>query len=74
MSVAELNELTKMTTGKLNNGLPQVPPRRGQSNVQVSSLPVEEMRADIVRTIATNQVVLISGETGCGKTTQVGEM
>ena len=60
-----------MTTGKLNNGLPQVPPRRGQPTVQVSRLPIEDMRGEIAHAIISNQVVLISGETGCGKTTQV---
>jgi len=28
-------------------------------------------RAEILQAIANNQVVLIAGETGCGKTTQV---
>ena len=36
-----------------------------------SQLPVVEKRADIARAIAENQVVIICGETGSGKTTQL---
>ena len=35
------------------------------------SLPAAEHQADVCRLIKENQVVLVSGETGCGKTTQV---
>ena len=34
-------------------------------------LPAFERRSELVRLIRSNQVVVISGETGCGKTTQV---
>ncbi|CAH8453976.1 unnamed protein product [Schistosoma intercalatum] len=34
-------------------------------------LPAYQFKEDIVSTIRNNQVVIISGETGCGKTTQV---
>ncbi|KAF5296429.1 hypothetical protein FQR65_LT01416 [Abscondita terminalis] len=37
------------------------------------SLPSYEMKDNIVSTIETNQVSVISGETGCGKTTQVAQ-
>ncbi|KAF5187328.1 Dexh-box atp-dependent rna helicase dexh6 [Thalictrum thalictroides] len=36
-----------------------------------SKLPIASFKDAITSTIETNQVVLISGETGCGKTTQV---
>lgn len=36
-------------------------------------LPSYKMRHDIMKLIHDNQVVVISGETGCGKTTQVGQ-
>jgi HrpA-like RNA helicase len=36
------------------------------------SLPVHKFRQKILSTIASHQVTLISGGTGCGKTTQVG--
>ena len=36
-----------------------------------NTLPVHERREDIKRAIAENQVVIICGETGSGKTTQL---
>lgn len=35
-----------------------------------AALPIAPYRAEILEAIATRQVVLIAGETGCGKTTQ----
>ncbi|WP_313770428.1 ATP-dependent RNA helicase HrpA [Corynebacterium anserum] len=37
-------------------------------------LPVSERRADIMKAIQDNQVVIIAGETGSGKTTQIPKM
>ena len=37
-------------------------------------LPIVARRQDIVRAIIDNQVVIISGETGCGKSTQIPKM
>ncbi|XP_064410648.1 ATP-dependent RNA helicase DHX30 isoform X2 [Latimeria chalumnae] len=34
-------------------------------------LPVESMKAEIVSTMEQNQVVVLAGETGCGKTTKI---
>lgn len=34
-------------------------------------LPVSERRADIAAAMATNQVIIVAGETGSGKTTQL---
>ncbi|CAB1116380.1 unnamed protein product [Ectocarpus sp. CCAP 1310/34] len=39
-----------------------------------SKLPAYEMRDHIVRTVRNAQVVVVSGETGCGKTTQVPQL
>ncbi|XP_017752422.1 PREDICTED: ATP-dependent RNA helicase DHX36-like [Eufriesea mexicana] len=36
-----------------------------------SKLPSHEKRSEILKLVRENQVVLISGETGCGKTTQI---
>ncbi|KAG6398660.1 hypothetical protein SASPL_140127 [Salvia splendens] len=36
-----------------------------------SSLPIAELKDDILHFLEENNVVVISGETGCGKTTQV---
>ena len=41
---------------------------------QRSRLPAYSMREDIIQIILNNQVVVISGETGCGKTTQVPQI
>ena len=38
---------------------------------QKKRLPAHSMKSEIVSTIKHNQVVVISGSTGCGKTTQV---
>ncbi|XP_058878708.1 3'-5' RNA helicase YTHDC2-like [Acipenser ruthenus] len=61
------------TSGRLNNGIPQVPPRRGESDLDSfrRTLPVYERREEIVKIIKENRVVLVVGETGSGKTTQV---
>ena len=38
------------------------------------SLPITSKREQIVRLIQENQVVIVSGETGCGKSTQIPKM
>ena len=37
------------------------------------TLPVWSQKEDILKAIKENQVVIICGETGCGKTTQIGQ-
>ncbi|XP_072550527.1 3'-5' RNA helicase YTHDC2 isoform X2 [Salminus brasiliensis] len=61
------------TSGRLNNGIPQVPQKRGLSELESfrRTLPVYERQEEIVTTIKENQVVLVVGETGSGKTTQI---
>ncbi|OBS63863.1 hypothetical protein A6R68_07598, partial [Neotoma lepida] len=68
---AENREMSK-TSGRLNNGIPQVPVKRGESEFDPfrQSLPVFEKQEEIVKIIKENKVVLIVGETGSGKTTQ----
>ena len=62
------------TTGRLNNGIPQVPNRRSPSDLEGfrATLPVYDMQREILIAIGANRVLLICGETGSGKTTQVG--
>ncbi|XP_073200826.1 3'-5' RNA helicase YTHDC2 isoform X3 [Lepidochelys kempii] len=69
---AENREMSK-TSGRLNNGIPQIPVKRGESEFDSfrQSLPVFEKHEEIVRIIKENKVVLIVGETGSGKTTQI---
>ena len=58
---------------------PPSPPRRRGPRVRAplpaitfpEELPVSARREDIARAIAANQVVIVSGETGSGKTTQL---
>lgn len=60
-----------MSTGKLNNGLPQVPPARYEPVEELVELPIHAQRERIMTTMINSQVTIVSGETGCGKTTQV---
>ncbi|KAK4355822.1 hypothetical protein RND71_024793 [Anisodus tanguticus] len=46
-------------------------PNLRQITAQRSKLPIASFKDVITSTVESNQVVLISGETGCGKTTQV---
>uniref|UniRef100_A0A3B3HYC5 RNA helicase n=1 Tax=Oryzias latipes TaxID=8090 RepID=A0A3B3HYC5_ORYLA len=60
-------------SGRLNNGIPMVPRKRSSSELDNfrSTLPVWESRVEILQLIQQNRVVLILGETGSGKTTQI---
>lgn len=37
------------------------------------TLPTYQLKKDIINAVESNQIVVISGETGCGKTTQVAQ-
>ena len=60
-------------TGRLNSGIPQVPGPRGTGELSRAGqqLPIWPLKDDILRTIGHNQVTLLVGDTGSGKTTQV---
>jgi len=62
----------KAVTGRLNNGLPQIPPGKLSSELGAfqQSLPIYQMKDVITKAINDNRVLMISGETGSGKTTQ----
>uniref|UniRef100_A0A8C6KJC6 RNA helicase n=1 Tax=Nothobranchius furzeri TaxID=105023 RepID=A0A8C6KJC6_NOTFU len=70
-SVSYLNR----ASGRLNNGIPMVPQKRTPSDLDSfrCSLPVYEQQERIVQLIRENRVVLIVGETGSGKTTQISQ-
>lgn len=59
--------------GRLSSGIPMVPPRRCENEYTSfrQSLPIWSSRDEIIQMISCHQTVLISGETGSGKTTQV---
>lgn len=60
-------------SGRLNNGIPTVPKRRSPSDLDTfrQSLPVHERHEEIIHVIRESRVVLVVGETGSGKTTQI---
>ena len=47
--------------------------RQGMAMVR-NSLPAAQQKEELVRLIRENQVVVVSGETGCGKTTQLPQV
>ncbi|XP_048787874.1 3'-5' RNA helicase YTHDC2-like isoform X3 [Lagopus muta] len=67
------NKEVGKTSGRLSSGIPQVPLKRGESEYDSfrQSLPVFDKKEEIVKIIKENKVVLIVGETGSGKTTQI---
>lgn len=71
-----MKEMGKTTTGRLNNGVPQVPPSKAASELTAfqQGLPVYTMRDAITRAVNESRVLMVAGETGSGKTTQVPQM
>ncbi|XP_076620145.1 3'-5' RNA helicase YTHDC2 [Colletes latitarsis] len=59
--------------GRLNNSVPQIPQLKTNFDVLNfrKSLPIFSVREEILNALNANQVVIIGGETGSGKTTQV---
>ncbi|XP_061172936.1 3'-5' RNA helicase YTHDC2-like isoform X2 [Saccostrea echinata] len=69
-------EAAKATIGKLNNGVAQVPPPRASTELDAfrNTLPVFKHKEEIIHSISSNRIILITGETGSGKTTQIPQM
>ncbi|XP_069576764.1 3'-5' RNA helicase YTHDC2-like [Brachyistius frenatus] len=63
----------KRASGRLNSGVPLVPPSRTPSELDGfrRCLPVYQHQQEIVQLIRDHRVVLVLGETGSGKTTQI---
>ncbi|CAB4014969.1 probable ATP-dependent RNA helicase YTHDC2 isoform X1 [Paramuricea clavata] len=59
--------------GRLNTGPPIIPPAHHGNELTEfrSNLPIAELKENIMKEVENNRVVIISGETGSGKTTQV---
>ncbi|XP_048502052.1 DExH-box ATP-dependent RNA helicase DExH6 isoform X2 [Beta vulgaris subsp. vulgaris] len=66
MDKAEIAKKVDMLTSRIRNL-----PKLKKISEDKAKLPIAAFQDVITSTIATHQVVLISGETGCGKTTQV---
>lgn len=69
-------DITKNSrNGKIGSVVPQVPPASASEDESIiefrKNLPVYEHRQAIIDTIERNSLTIITGETGCGKTTQV---
>ena len=60
-------------SGRIDSECKELFTKREQNSMQAfrRSLPCHQKRTEILAKISQNQVVVISGETGCGKTTQV---
>ncbi|XP_015596401.1 probable ATP-dependent RNA helicase YTHDC2 [Cephus cinctus] len=72
--VVNTNVNTNTTTmGRLNNCIPQVPHLKTNHEILPfrKSLPVYSSRKEILHALCSSQVVILAGETGSGKTTQV---
>ncbi|CAH0687952.1 unnamed protein product [Spodoptera exigua] len=69
-------QLTHKTMGQLNNGVAQVPNTQYNPDLMKfrEKLPVYEQRQELINAILHNQVIIVAGATGCGKTTQLPQL
>lgn len=49
-------------------------PRPAAMSLAREGLPIVGMESDVMEAVAAHDVLVLCGETGCGKTTQVGSM
>ncbi|XP_049871809.1 3'-5' RNA helicase YTHDC2-like [Pectinophora gossypiella] len=69
-------QLAHKTLGQLNNGVAQVPNTTYNPDLVKfrEKLPVYEQRQELINAINHNQVIIVAGATGCGKTTQLPQL
>ena len=71
-------DYSRSSSGQLSTGLAQIPPslpsQLTKERQQGLQLPIQGFRQQILDMIYKNKVIIISGEPGCGKTTQVPQM
>ncbi|XP_022778184.1 putative ATP-dependent RNA helicase DHX30, partial [Stylophora pistillata] len=71
LSVEQHKELSQQLLQEFSNKRNMLESRNLCLNDETKTLPVASHRERILELIERNQVVVISGETGCGKTTQI---
>ena len=73
LSASLETRLTRPSTGRLGGGVSQVPPAVTSTEFQAArqSLPIWPHRSALLSAVSASQVVLVTGDTGSGKTTQV---
>ncbi|XP_038221277.1 3'-5' RNA helicase YTHDC2-like [Zerene cesonia] len=69
-------QLAHKTMGQLNNGVAQIPNTSYNPDLIKfrEKLPVYEQRHELMNAINSNQVIIVAGATGCGKTTQLPQL
>ncbi|XP_045484287.1 3'-5' RNA helicase YTHDC2 [Pieris rapae] len=69
-------QLAHKSMGQLNNGVAQVPSTSYNPDLIKfrEKLPVYEQRHELINAINSNQVIIVAGATGCGKTTQLPQL
>ena len=73
LSASMETRLSRPSSGRLGGGVSQVPPPVSSTEYQAArqSLPIWPHRASLLSAVGGGQVVLVTGDTGSGKTTQV---
>ena len=51
--------------------MPQIPPENNNAEKNLFKLPIHHFKQEILASIISNRVTVISGDSGIGKTTQV---
>ncbi|XP_050669842.1 3'-5' RNA helicase YTHDC2-like isoform X6 [Leptidea sinapis] len=69
-------QLAQKAMGQLNNGVAQIPNTAYNPELMKfrERLPVYEQRHELISAINSNQVIIVAGATGCGKTTQLPQL
>ncbi|XP_013174019.1 PREDICTED: probable ATP-dependent RNA helicase YTHDC2 [Papilio xuthus] len=69
-------QLTHKVLGQLSNGVAQIPSTTYNPDLVKfrEKLPIYEQRQELINAITHNQVIIVSGATGCGKTTQLPQL
>ncbi|XP_072938114.1 3'-5' RNA helicase YTHDC2-like [Epargyreus clarus] len=69
-------QLAHKSLGQLNNGIALVPNTTYNPECMKfrEKLPVYEQRQELINAITHNQVIIVAGATGCGKTTQLPQL